>query len=271
MRVVPIPLDKLSLDPSQPRTAMTDGDLDALAESIQARGLLLPLRVKPADANDVHIIVSGHRRYAALQKLGTKTAGCVIVSGPLDEATVLAEQLAENVLREDLSPVDEAAGFRRYLSLRGVTAARAAEELHVPPARISRALPLLDLPGDLQAAITAGQIPKDTGYYLARLPASADREELFARALAGSLTRDQAARAVRAVRSHPPEPATSRVTCKLAGGRSLTVTGSSITLDTLIEIVEDVLKEARKARAQGWDATTLAKVFRDRAAAGGAV
>lgn len=270
MRVVSIPLSALVPDTSQPRTTMAEAELVALAASIKTRGLLLPLRVKPADAEGKHPIVIGHRRYAALLRIGQTEAACIVVEGPLDEATVLAEQMAENLHREGISPIDEANAYRRYLSATGLTAARAAEQLQVAPARISRALVLLDLPEPVRAAVHDGRIPKETGYYLTRLPDGDDRDRFIADALAGTLTRDRAARAVQATRTKPAESALARVTCPLGDGRSITVSGTAVKLETLIESLEDVLKEARKARQQGLDVTTLAKIFRDRAAAGGA-
>lgn len=273
MKAIPVPLEKLIPDPTQPRTAMAPADLDALAESINTRGQLLPLRVKPADANGIHIVISGHRRLAALQKLGVATADCVIVDEALDEADTLAEQLAENLLRENLSPIDEAEGYRRFMTLRGITAAQAAGELHVEPARISRALALLDLPDELRGLVHTGRLAKETGYYLSRLPAGDQQQRLFAEAAVGKLSRDKAAWAVKATRSKAvgaESPPVSRVCCKLGGGRSVTVCAAAVRLDTLIDALEEVLKEARKARQQGWDVSTLAKVCRDKAAAGGA-
>ena len=268
MTSAPLPLNALFHDPTQPRRAMPPADLDALVESIRDRGLLLPLRVKPADTSGKHMIVSGHRRHAALVRLGRTHADCIVADGPLDEATVLAEQLTENLLRENLSPVDEAEGYRRYLTLRGVTAAQAAADLHVDPARISRALALLELPDDLRAAVHTGRLAKDTGYYLSRLPAGDQRQRLFAAAAAGKLSRDEAARAAKATRPPAAESPVGRVTCKLPGGRSLTVSGAAIKLDVFIQSLEFVLLEARKGRAQGWDVGTLARVLRDRSSGG---
>jgi ParB family transcriptional regulator, chromosome partitioning protein len=271
MQTAFLPLIALIPDPAQPRKSMPADELSRLAASIAARGLLMPLRVKPADADGQHVIVSGHRRHAAMVKLGWTQAECIVVDGPLDETTILGEQLAENIHREDLSPIEEAEAYRRYLSLTKFSAAQAAKELHVPASRISRALPLLDLPEEVRVKIQIGQIHKETGYYLSRLPEGEERARLLRQAIEGTLTRDNAARAVKSARSIPSDVASvSRVTCKLVGGRSLTVSAPSITLDSLIATLEDVLKEARKARPQGWDVSTLAKVFRDRAALGGA-
>lgn len=270
MSVVPILVSHLKPDPTQPRQTVDDGELNRLAESIRTQGLLLPLRVRPADASGTHVLVSGHRRHAALLRLGRTHADCVVVEGQLDALTALAEQLTENIFREDLSPLDEADGYRRYLDLSNITASQLAAELHVPASRISRALPLLNLPENVRDAIRAGTISKEAAYYLTRLPEGEDRDRLTAEALAGRLGRDAAARAAKASGPKSSEAASvGRVTCKLATGRSLTVSGEAITLESLIETLEEVLKEARKARPQGWDVSTLAKVFRARSAKGG--
>jgi len=91
------------------------------------------------------------------------------------------------------------------------------------------------------------------------------------RAGAGTLSRDEAARAARKPSaSNPSSTPVRRVACRLSGGRTLTLAGAGLHLDALIDTLEEVLKEARKARGQNWDVATLAKVFRHRAAKGGA-
>ena len=268
MTVTPIPLDRLVPDPSQPRLVIPPDELFDLTASVRDRGQLLPLRVRPADAAGVHVIVSGHRRHAALLAAGATHADCVVVDGPADEAAVLAEQLAENVHRQSLSPVEEAAAYLRYRALRDCSAAQAARELHVPPARLAKLLPLIGLPAGVRDRIHRGELSADAGYHLARLPEGATRDRALAQALAGDLSRDAAR--VRATRRPAATAVLARVVCPLAGGRSLTLSGAAVGLDTLIDSLEEVLRAARKARTAGWDVSTLAKVFRDTAATGGA-
>ncbi len=184
--------------------------------------------------------------------------------------TALAEQLAENVIRQNLSPIEEASGYRRYIALKQISATQAAQELHVAPSRLSRLLPLLELPEEVRARIDQGEIPQETGYYLTRLPEGEDRTRLIAEAMTGTLSRDAAARSARATRSTaslPQANSVSRVSCKLSGGRALTFCAASVQLTSLIETLEEVLKSARKAHQQGLDVTTLAKIFRDKASA----
>jgi ParB family transcriptional regulator, chromosome partitioning protein len=205
-----------------------------------------------------------------LRKLGIAEASCILVDGPFDEATILAEQLAENLHRENLSPIEEAQGYHRYMKLKGVTASLAATELAVPASRISRALPLLELPEQLQAAIHNHTIAKDTAYYLAKLPTGEERDRLFSLALASGLARDSAVRAVKAAqKAGTSSTPIKRVVCQLGGGKSLTIQGSAVRLESMIEMLEDVLREARKARTLGWEIATLTRVFKDRAKTGG--
>ena len=267
MQSVFLSLESLSPDSAQPRTAIPDEELHPLIESIRTRGLLLPLRVRPADNKGRHVIVSGHRRFAALQRLGHAHAPCIIVEGPLDEATVLAEQLAENVIRQNLSPIEEAEGYRRYIGLKQITAAQAAHELNVGTTRISRLLALLELPPEVRTKVHEGVISQEAAYYLSRLPEGEEQKILVDRAMQGNLSRDEAARAVKAAKKPADSSSVSRITCKLKKGRSLTISGEAINLDSLIETLEDVLRESRKARLNGLGVSTLARVFRDRSSA----
>ncbi|VTS00405.1 chromosome partitioning protein : ParB-like partition protein OS=Singulisphaera acidiphila (strain ATCC BAA-1392 / DSM 18658 / VKM B-2454 / MOB10) GN=Sinac_7661 PE=4 SV=1: ParBc [Gemmata massiliana] len=266
MSSVALPLAVLTPDPTQPRKSVSDDKVDDLAKSILARGQLQPLRVKPADADGKHVIISGHRRFNALHAIGATTAECIVVDDPHDAAAILAAQMTENLHRENLSPIEEAEGYFRYLDVRQITAARAAEELQVFPARISRALALLALPEELRTAVHTGHVPKETAYHLSRLPEGSERDRLITEALAGSLRRDTAVRAAKVTKGSTTAVSVRRVVCRLPGNRSLTLVGPAIHLDTMIEALESTLKEARKARTQGWDVSTLAKVFKDRAA-----
>jgi ParB family transcriptional regulator, chromosome partitioning protein len=264
-------LSALDPDPSQPRQFFDAVEIDQLAASIHARKLLLPLRVKPADAMGRFVIISGHRRFAALQKLGVAEVMCIVADGPLDEATILAEQIAENVIRQNLTPIEEGQAYHKYIALKSITAAAAAEQLQVSASRISRLLPLLELPSEVQAAVHAGTLSADAAYYLTRLPEGEARNYLMTQALAGTLTRDAAARAAKDAQSDDADtPAISRASFKFPDQRTVTLSAPAVRLDLLIDSLEELLKAARKARSQGLNISTLTKMFRDRSTTGGA-
>ena len=87
----------------------------------------------------------------------------------LTEAEILEEQLVENLLREDLNPIEEAQSFRRYMELVGCHAKDLAQLLKINPSTVTRALSLLKLPEAVQEQVAAGDIPAKTGYEIAKL------------------------------------------------------------------------------------------------------
>jgi ParB family chromosome partitioning protein len=283
MPLLDLPLASLQPDPHQPRTAIPEAELRQLADSIAAKGQLLPIRVRKADGKPDHFhIISGHRRHAVLQLLGRPTAKCIVIDGSPTDAEILEEQLIENLQRTDLSPLDEASGYQRYIELKHCTAADAAKALAVSPARVSRMLALLRLPEDIHAALRTDSLSADTAYHLSKLPAGPERDRLIAQAIQGELSRDQAMRA-KPTRTKPtdspnqPRPL-GRVTFELPEqtqptgdpGRErpkLTVTGGLDSVETLITHLESLLRAARKARSSGWDVSTLAKVLKDQSSA----
>jgi ParB family transcriptional regulator, chromosome partitioning protein len=264
-------LSVLDPDPDQPRTSSSTHEDVQLTASIKERGLLLPIRVRPADANGRYVILSGHRRFVALQKLGIAEALCIIVNDPLDGAAILAEQIAENVIRQNLTPIEEAQAYHKFLTLKNITASAAAEQLQVSASRISRLLPLLELPSEAQVAIHAGKLSADAAYYLTRLPVGELRTHLMTQALAGMLTRNAAALAVKDSQSdRDTTPSISRASFKMTDNRTLTLSAPEVRLELFIATLEEALREARKARSQSLDISTLTKMFRDRSVKGGA-
>jgi ParB family transcriptional regulator, chromosome partitioning protein len=259
-------------DPTQPRESMPPEELAELTASVRQRGLLFPIRVLPANAEGKHVITSGHRRFAALMALGATEVPCIVVDGPSDEASILAEQLTENLVRQNLSAMEEAKAYRRFMELRGCSPKEAAQELSVAPGRLSKLLPLLNLPAELQDKVHDGTLAADTAYHLSRLADSDDRTFLFEQALKGQLNRDQvAARAKSHAAKTPDAPKVSlrRVSCPLANGHIVTLSGGhDLELEGFVESLEIILKEARKARTQGLNISTLARVFRDKSKGG---
>jgi ParB family chromosome partitioning protein len=283
MAVVEIPLSSLQPDPLQPRTTFPEAELRQLADSIAAKGQLLPIRVRKADGKpDRYHIISGHRRHAALHLLGRPTAKCLVVDGSPTDTEILEEQLIENLQRQGLSPLDEATGYQRYIELKNCTAAEAAKALAVSPPRVSRMLALLRLPVEGQSALRSGSLSADTAYHLSKLPDGPERDHLMAQAIKGDLSRDQAMRA-KPARNKPIDSSNAprllgRVTFELPEqtqptsdpGRErpkLTVTGGLDSVETLITHLESLLRAARKARSSGWDVSTLAKVLKDQSSA----
>jgi ParB family chromosome partitioning protein len=143
------------------------------------------------------VIIAGERRWRATKLAGLLTIECYFHAGELSHAETLEQQLIENLLREDLKPLEEAKAFESLMRLNGWNGKQVAETLHVPPSHVSRALALLRLPEDVRQRVDAGQISARAAYELSKLADPAQQRRLAQRAANGRLTHDQAARIVR--------------------------------------------------------------------------
>ena len=149
----------------QPRTRMDPGSLEDLAASIKAQGLIQPISVRPVGGNRYEII-AGERRWRAAQIAGLTEVPVLIRDIP-DEA-VLAMSLIENIQREDLNPLEEAAGLQRLIDEFGMTHQQAADAVGRSRSAASNLLRLLQLAKPAQDMLMAGDI--EMGHARALLP-----------------------------------------------------------------------------------------------------
>lgn len=149
----------------QPRTRMDPGSLEELAASIKAQGLIQPISVRPVGGGRYEII-AGERRWRAAQIAGLTEVPVLIRDIP-DEA-VLAMSLIENIQREDLNPLEEAAGLQRLIDEFGMTHQQAADAVGRSRSAASNLLRLLQLAKPAQDMLMAGDI--EMGHARALLP-----------------------------------------------------------------------------------------------------
>ena len=149
----------------QPRTRMDPGSLDELAASIRAQGVMQPILVRPVgDAR--YEIIAGERRWRAAQLAELDYVPCLVREIP-DEAA-LAMSLIENIQRENLNPLEEAGGIQRLIDEFGMTHQQAADAVGRSRPAASNLLRLLNLAGQVQELLMAGDI--DMGHARALLP-----------------------------------------------------------------------------------------------------
>lgn len=149
----------------QPRTRMDPGSLEELAASIKSQGVMQPVLVRPLSAGRYEII-AGERRWRAAQIAGLQEVPCLIREIP-DEAA-LAMSLIENIQREDLNPLEEAAGIQRLVDEFSMTHQQAADAVGRSRPAASNLLRLLHLAQPVQELLMAGDI--DMGHARALLP-----------------------------------------------------------------------------------------------------
>ena len=152
-----IPIANLKPSPSQPRRLFNKNSINELADSIKAKGLVQPLVVRPSpsDANSYEII-AGERRWRAAQIAQLHEVPVVIRNFNDTEALEIA--IIENVQRSDLSPIEEAAGYKRLIENHGHTQEDLSGIVGKSRSHIANIIRLLSLPQSIQDMITEGKI-----------------------------------------------------------------------------------------------------------------
>jgi ParB family chromosome partitioning protein len=198
---VEIPVAKIAPDPDQPREEFDEEALGRLAESLKARGQLQPIRVRWDEGRERYVILVGERRWRAAQMAGLASLSAVVVEGSVPPEELLAIQLVENCLREDLKPIEQAKAFKALMERNGWSARQVARELAIEHTGVARALALLMLPGDVQEAVEAGRIAPRTAYELTKIDDPGEQAEAAREAAAGRLKRDELAERTRKPRA----------------------------------------------------------------------
>ena len=148
-------LDMLIPDPDQPRTEFSQESIQDLAQSIRDKGQFHPIRVRWSEERSKWIIMSGESDATARHKrLASKPSTVSFIAVRFHRPQILEQQLVENLLREDLKPMDQARGFANLMELNDWNGKQVAEALHVSQAKVSRALALLDLQNQFKLVST---------------------------------------------------------------------------------------------------------------------
>ena len=157
MRDVPVTeldIDCLAPNPDQPRTDVDAANLDGLAQSIRANGVIQPLVVRKA--NGRYEIVVGERRWRAAQRAGLLRVPVIVRDVPSDQLLPLA--LIENLQREDLNPIEEAVAYRRLVQEHRLSHDAIAAAVGKDRSTVANALRLLKLPEEIKAELAAGAL-----------------------------------------------------------------------------------------------------------------
>lgn len=248
-----IALGKIVPDPDQPREEFDAEALARLAESMKARGQLQPIRVRWDGGRERYVIVCGERRWRAAGLAGLTTMSCVVMDGPASPAELLALQLVENLIREDLRPVEQARAFRSLMDANGWSTHQLARELAITQSAVVRALALLDLPEPVQAAVERGALPPATAYELSKLDDAEAVTEVAGRVVAEGLSRSEAVAVVRersrkgrGARSRKP---TTRMFRTGAGPRVTIEWGRGLSVEVIVAALTEALARAQAEAA----------------------
>lgn len=150
-----VAVDRITPSPFQPRRSFDEGKIEELAASIRNQGIIQPLIVRPRGSD--YELIAGERRWRAAIKAGLSRVPVVVRSANDHETLQLA--LVENLQREDLNPIEEAAGYRRLQEEFRWSQEEMAEKVGKSRPAIANALRLLALPAEVQQELSAGNLP----------------------------------------------------------------------------------------------------------------
>ncbi len=151
-----IPVDRIEPNPEQPRLAFNEETLQELAASIREHGVLQPILVRPLEEQRFQLI-AGERRWRASQIAGLSTIPALVED--IDDDTALEISIIENLQREDISPLDEAAMYDRMIREHGYSIRRLADKLGKDKGYLENRLRLADAPDEIRALVS---LRKDT-------------------------------------------------------------------------------------------------------------
>ena len=238
-----LPLDQITLPPTQPRRYFDPQAMQSLVESVKSEGILQPLLVRPV--GEKYEVIAGERRYRAAQEAELTQVPVTVREMTDDQAVQYA--LIENLQREDLNPVEETEGLLNLLALRlecdtadvssklyrmeneakgkitrNVSGKEDTETIEQVFASVGRMnwqsfvrtrLPLLKLPADILDALRAGCLEYTKAKAIAQIKDEAERKALLEDVIANSLSLSQIKERVKAAQpSAEPPPLATRMT-----------------------------------------------------------
>lgn len=235
-----IPVSKILPNPAQPRLSYDEESLTELADSIREHGVLQPILVRPSGSK--FELIAGERRWRASSMAERETIPAIIVE--FDEQTALEVSIIENLQREDVSPLEEAAMFRKMTDAFGYSVRQLAQKVGKDKGYVENRLRLSDAPPDIRELVSLRKDTISHAYELMKIGDERKRRRLAKRVAAGELSLAK----LRAITGSGADPAaagegsTSRKRAKTTAGQMAAA-----------KAADDALMGARAKLAEGID------------------
>jgi len=234
-----IAVEEIHPSPGQPRTRFDDARLDELAASIKTQGIIQPLivRTRAQENGGGYELIAGERRWRAAQRAGLHELPAVVRDVAPTQAFEMA--MVENLQREDLNPLEEAAGYQRLIEEFGYTQEQLSDRVGKDRSTVANSLRLLRLPESVRGLLAEGRLSMGHARALLGLEVAAAMEKMARKIVAGELSVRRVEELVRRSRddSKAPEPAGSGARTPSASARDLAMRLTR-TLGTRVEVLE---------------------------------
>jgi ParB/RepB/Spo0J family partition protein len=180
-----IPVDRIEPNPDQPRMVFDEEALHELAASIREHGVLQPILVRPLGENRYQLI-AGERRWRASREAGQDTIPALVED--IDDDTALEISIIENLQREDLNPLEEAAMFDRMVHEHGYSIRKLADKLGKDKGYLENRLRLADAPAEVRELVSLRKDTVSHAYELLKVEDPKKRRRLAAQVASGELS-----------------------------------------------------------------------------------
>jgi ParB family chromosome partitioning protein len=220
-----LPVASISPNPHQPRVHFDEESLSELTASIAEMGVLQPVLVRPLP-DDLYELIAGERRWRAAQRAGLTTIPAVIRT--TDDATSVEQALVENLHRQDLTALEEAAAYQQLIDDFGLTHDQVSSRVGKSRSAITNSLRLLGLPPAVQRLLADGQLSAGHARALLGTPDRARQEALARDAVAGGWSVRMVEDAVRGPQP-PDEDVPADAPVDASEGATSTIDGAGLT------------------------------------------
>ena len=189
-----VPIGSISVNPYQPRDVFNEDALNSLSLSIREVGVLQPVLIR-RKTSDTFELIAGERRWRAAKRAGMETIPAIVRD--VEDLTSLEHALVENLHRQDLGPLEEAAAYQQLIDDFQLSQEAVAKRVGKSRPTIANALRLLQLPSSVQGFLMDGRLTAGHARALLGLPSRQEQDQLANRAIEENLTVREVERIVR--------------------------------------------------------------------------
>ncbi len=258
-QLVDVELGRMKLDPHQPRQDYPEAERRELTANLVENGQKEP--ITGYWDNDFFVILSGARRFISAGDGGLKTLTALAMDHKPDPAECYLHQFLANAHRLDLNPAELCTAYQELMNRLQINATELAQTVSKSKTYVSNVLSIAGLPDVIKQLIRDRKIGLAKAALLARMTLE-DQLRSVESLVSGQLDREQLERKTRKKKS--TDKPVRRVTLEMPTATMSMVGKAKMTVDDLLEALQTLIRECRRARSQNLDLTTLASILRDR-------